>query len=494
MNFFKSDRFKEGLKSIADPIKNLANNAKTALANRRESKDKASLDLVPIYPRIYWMIYPRPEKIKELSEGLNMKFKDKYNVWNFSEYKYDTTPFNNQVHEYIFVGYPCPPFLDIMKACKSILEWLNKDQENVAVIHCQTTKCRSAVITSCLLSLLKVENHPMEALTYFCNKLRIDDTSFLYPSQHLILKNFANVMDKVQLNKKSFILEKILINEVPKLGDEKDKKAAAKANADNKGEGFRPYIQIFKGSKAIFNYLSKEKPKVYYPSDIAIWFDIGMEVTDDILIRCRHYKNDTERTSVFRVFFNPCFAFNEVVRMNKTEIDFLPDVETSPDFLIDLIIKPDDKENAEAGNIEELREECIKLSAEFIQKKEEYDRQQEEIRKEKERLEALERAEAEAKAKEKEAQEAKEAEINKAKFDIDETPMPDEEEEKDEDILKEVRGEDKEDEKAEGEPAVKNEKVEKILNTIKQESKGDDEELEEDDLDDYISKLEQKTA
>jgi hypothetical protein len=76
-------------------LKNLANNAKTALA-RRESKDKA-LDLIPIYPRIYWMIYPRPEKIKELSEGLNMKFKDKYNVWNFSEYKYDTTPFNNQV-------------------------------------------------------------------------------------------------------------------------------------------------------------------------------------------------------------------------------------------------------------------------------------------------------------------------------------------------------------------------------------------------------------
>ena len=102
--------------------------------------------------------------------------------------------------------------------------------------------------------------------------------------------------------------------------------------------------------------MNREKPKVYYPSDIAIWFDIGMEVTDDILIRCRHYKNDTERTSVFRVFFNPCFAFNEVVRMNKvdywlyikpitfqkTEIDFLPDVETSTDFLIDLIIKPDD--------------------------------------------------------------------------------------------------------------------------------------------------------
>jgi hypothetical protein len=49
-------------------------------------------------------------------------------------------------------------------------------------------------------------------------------------------------------------LEKILINEVPKLGDDKK---VGKPTADNKGEGFRPYIQIFKGSKAIFNYLSK---------------------------------------------------------------------------------------------------------------------------------------------------------------------------------------------------------------------------------------------
>lgn len=88
------------------------------------------------------------------------------------------------------------------------------------------------------------------------------------------------------------------------------------------------------------------------------------------------------------------------------------------------------------------------------------------------------------------AQEAKEAEINKAKFDIDETPN-DDEEEKDEDILKEPGEENKENG---SEPVVKDEKVEKLLNSIQHESKGDDEELEEDDLDDYISKLEQKTA
>lgn len=67
----------------------------------------------------------------------------------------------------------------------------------------------------------------------------------------LILK----MEDYSQLNRKSFILEKIIINEVPKLKDDNDKKPSKPT--DNKNEGFRPYIQIFKESKAIFNYLSK---------------------------------------------------------------------------------------------------------------------------------------------------------------------------------------------------------------------------------------------
>jgi len=74
-----------------------------------------------------------------------------------------------KVAEFSFVGYPCPPFQYILLICKSILEWLTNDKDNVAIIHCQNTIGRSAIVISCLLSLLKVVNHPMEALTYFCN-------------------------------------------------------------------------------------------------------------------------------------------------------------------------------------------------------------------------------------------------------------------------------------------------------------------------------------
>jgi protein-tyrosine phosphatase len=74
-----------------------------------------------------------------------------------------------QVAEFTFPGYPCPPMQYLLMICKSILEWLSNDKNNVAFIHCQSNKGRSAVVIACLLTLLKVVNHPMEALTYFCN-------------------------------------------------------------------------------------------------------------------------------------------------------------------------------------------------------------------------------------------------------------------------------------------------------------------------------------
>jgi len=76
-------------------LKNLANNAKTALA-RRDTQNK-NLEIIEIFPRIYWMAFPRPEKIKEISEGLHTKFNGKYFIWNVSEYQYEKEPFNNQV-------------------------------------------------------------------------------------------------------------------------------------------------------------------------------------------------------------------------------------------------------------------------------------------------------------------------------------------------------------------------------------------------------------
>ena len=48
------------------------------------------------------MIFPRPEKVKSLSEEIKEKFKGKHYIWNVSEYQYETEPFDNQVSNQIF--------------------------------------------------------------------------------------------------------------------------------------------------------------------------------------------------------------------------------------------------------------------------------------------------------------------------------------------------------------------------------------------------------
>ena len=74
-----------------------ANSAKSILTSSDDPNNHIS-DLVFVYPRIFWMTYPSPEKIKGLSNTLNAQFKNNnYYVWNVGEQKYDTSLFNNQV-------------------------------------------------------------------------------------------------------------------------------------------------------------------------------------------------------------------------------------------------------------------------------------------------------------------------------------------------------------------------------------------------------------
>ena len=53
----------------------------------------------------------------------------------------------------------------------------------------------------------------------------------------------------------------------------------------------------------------------YSTTDLSIWFDIKTEVEDDFLIRCRHYRSETERVSAFRIFANTGFVLDDVLRL-----------------------------------------------------------------------------------------------------------------------------------------------------------------------------------
>lgn len=351
-------------KSITDPFKGIVN----ALLPREEPKNELS-DFIFIYPRIFWMVYPTKEKIQEISDSLNTQFnKNHYFIWNLSEYKYNAKFFRDQVIEFEFPGYPCPPMQYIFMICKSVLEWLRSDKNNVAFLHCHGSGGRSALIIACLLTLLKVVNHPMEALTYFCNKLHLKDSAFLFPTQHLYIRNFANMLDDIKVNRKKVILEKIILNEVPKFRlDERDNYISDQKLLEE--ESFKPYIQIYQGDSAIYNYLRDHNPMEYSRNEIGIVFHLNIEVTDDILIRCRHFRTDDERLSVFRLMFNPYFAFDRVFRLYARDIDFSPEFDPSSNFFVDIVLKFTDQEYPEAEMLCQLKDECVKLAKDHRQNK-----------------------------------------------------------------------------------------------------------------------------
>ena len=50
--------------------------------------------------------------------------------------KYENIFFNNQVAEHNFPGYPTPKLASIFIICKSIMSWLDNDDNNIAIINC----------------------------------------------------------------------------------------------------------------------------------------------------------------------------------------------------------------------------------------------------------------------------------------------------------------------------------------------------------------------
>jgi hypothetical protein len=72
--------------------------------------------------------------------------------------------------------------------------------------------------------------------------------------------------------------------------------------------------------------------KNYQYGDMSCIFDLkGIEVfinfiklSDDILVRCKHFENNKTRVALFRVMFNCSFLFDNVLRVWDRELDKSP--------------------------------------------------------------------------------------------------------------------------------------------------------------------------
>lgn len=120
--------------------------------------------LVEIDPRLFFMVFPDEELQPKYSKLLNIEYGQRYRIWNVSEYSYKTAPFNDQVFEYVHVGYLNPPLLDIFLICKEVLAWITADDTNIAIVHCQAHSIRSALIFGCIQFVKGESINPTEKM------------------------------------------------------------------------------------------------------------------------------------------------------------------------------------------------------------------------------------------------------------------------------------------------------------------------------------------
>ena len=292
-------------------------------------------DVHYVTPRLLLMPFPDPDLLPSLALFLNTQFGKRYMIWNLSERTYDNAPFGGQVIDYVFVGYPNPPLDMLFATCTSIQAWLNTDPGNVAVVHCQATRSRSAMTLACFLAWTSQEfPSAMQALVKVCGTVGISEGKLLFPSQKRYMQYSEIILAGTMVSTRQPVsrklrFERVIITGIPIIEPE--------------GASIRPYIQLFKGTNMIFSsgseYLLPSPSQIYsyYPSDLSISFDLSTEVEADVLLRCRHLSRDGTRQTLFRVVFHTAFVTDGLLRLQKQDLDYACNDERIPsDLLIDL--------------------------------------------------------------------------------------------------------------------------------------------------------------
>jgi len=89
--------------------------------------------------------------IDTVSQFLKDKHNDKYWVYNLSGIGYDTTPFNRNVSIHQWKDHHSPTLVLLAELCQHMKDFLDKDEENVAVIHCNAGKGRTGTLIACYM-------------------------------------------------------------------------------------------------------------------------------------------------------------------------------------------------------------------------------------------------------------------------------------------------------------------------------------------------------
>ncbi|KAL6055483.1 Telomerase protein component 1 [Balamuthia mandrillaris] len=173
--------------------------------DKRRVRDETldlDLDFTYVAPRIIAMGFPAEalleqayrNRIEEVSMYLEREHAGHYLVFNTSEKHYDPNHFRNHV---VFIGWPdhhAPPLHRQLRLCERMLDWLEGDSRNTAVIHCKAGKGRTGTAISSYFLYCGMYDHPAEAMYHFAIKRSASANGVTVPSQIRYVKYLSKLL------------------------------------------------------------------------------------------------------------------------------------------------------------------------------------------------------------------------------------------------------------------------------------------------------------
>jgi len=189
-------------------------------------KKKYDLDLTYITPRIIAMGYPA-EKLEsmyrndynDVKEFLDQKHGDHYWVYNLCSEKdrnYDKRKFDDRVTCYPFDDHHPPVFRTIHPFCEDVVNYLKKDERNVAVVHCKAGKGRTGVMVCCYLLHIGASKNAEDVLKMYGEKRTADTKGVTIPSQRRYITYYDTIRRRSQEYKPvKLYLKDIVLDPMP---------------------------------------------------------------------------------------------------------------------------------------------------------------------------------------------------------------------------------------------------------------------------------------
>jgi hypothetical protein len=301
-------------------------------------------------------------KVEELAEFLNLKYKEKYLLWNIGTPESLVSPsaFDNRVIPCVLPKSQSLTLKSLFHLCHSIAGWISLSSENVIIIQCVDGWNRSGLLTSCLLKFLNEIDSTFEALNLFQSRR-------LKTKNKLV--NFCNEFSKLNLrylkyfneicnqngrvsNPSALCLHQLIISTIP--------------NFDGTGNCF-PGVEIFQNNELILssNLISDNSSlnsDVYiFKDDYNIIFKLKENCLQrDVQLHIFHINPKTgQRSTIISFIFNTAFLHPGVIRLRPEDLEMpLKEIEApaltfpdaskmksglkrfNKDFCVDLILLP----------------------------------------------------------------------------------------------------------------------------------------------------------